>query len=90
MAGRRLRIQHRTGYRYASPVVSSFNEVRMTPLDDDGQVLDTQGRPLGGLYAVGNVSAAAMGRTYPGAGATLGPAMTFGWRAARHAMRVND
>jgi transglutaminase-like putative cysteine protease len=39
MAGRRLRIQHRTGYRYASPVVSSFNEVRMTPLDDDGQVL---------------------------------------------------
>jgi len=39
MAGRRLRIQHRTGYRYGSPVVSSFNEVRMTPLDDDGQVL---------------------------------------------------
>ncbi|WP_257549342.1 FAD-binding protein [Sphingopyxis sp. DBS4] len=58
--------------------------------DDDGQVLDTAGKPLGGLYAVGNVSAAAMGRTYPGAGATLGPAMTFGWRAARHAMRVND
>ncbi len=39
MPGRRLRIQHRTGYRYASDVVSSFNEVRMTPLDDDGQVL---------------------------------------------------
>jgi transglutaminase-like putative cysteine protease len=39
MPGRRLRIQHRTGYRYASPVVSSFNEVRMTPLDDYGQVL---------------------------------------------------
>lgn len=36
---RRLRIQHRTGYRYASPVVSSFNEVRMTPMDDEGQVL---------------------------------------------------
>ncbi len=39
MPGRRLRIQHRTGYRYASAVVSSFNEVRMTPMDDDGQVL---------------------------------------------------
>jgi transglutaminase-like putative cysteine protease len=39
MPGRRLRIQHRTGYRYASPVVSSFNEVRMTPMDDDGQML---------------------------------------------------
>ncbi len=36
---RRLRIQHRTGYRYASPVVSSFNEVRMTPMDDEGQLL---------------------------------------------------
>ena len=58
--------------------------------DDNAQVLDTTGKPIGGLYAVGNVSAAAMGRTYPGAGATLGPAMTFGWRAARHAMRVND
>lgn len=58
--------------------------------DDNGQVLDTAGKPLGGLYAVGNVSAAAMGRTYPGAGATLGPAMTFGWLAARHAMRVNE
>lgn len=39
MVGRRLRIQHRTGYRYAASVVSSFNEVRMTPLDGDGQVL---------------------------------------------------
>lgn len=39
MPGRRLRIQHRTGYRYASPVVSSFNEVRMTPQDSEGQVL---------------------------------------------------
>ncbi|HQR79599.1 MAG TPA: transglutaminase family protein [Actinomycetota bacterium] len=39
MPGRRLRIQHRTGYRYASSVVSSFNEVRMTPLDSDGQAL---------------------------------------------------
>ena len=39
MAGRRLRITHRTGYRYAAPVVASFNEVRMTPCDADGQML---------------------------------------------------
>lgn len=39
MAGRRLRITHRTGYRYAAPVVASFNEVRMTPRDADGQML---------------------------------------------------
>lgn len=39
MAGRRLRIVHHTAYEYAEPVDVSFNEVRMTPLDGDGQVL---------------------------------------------------
>lgn len=39
MAGRRLRIVHHTAYQYAEPVDVSFNEVRMTPLDADGQVL---------------------------------------------------
>lgn len=39
MAGRRLRIVHHTAYQYAEPVDVSFNEVRMTPLDAEGQVL---------------------------------------------------
>lgn len=39
MAGRRLQITHRTGYRYADVVDASFNEVRMTPLSVDGQQL---------------------------------------------------
>ena len=39
MDGRRLRITHRTGYRYVAPVQASFNEVRMTPRDAEGQVL---------------------------------------------------
>ena len=38
---------------------------------------------IDGLYAVGNTSAAVMGPTYAGAGSTLGPAMTFGYVAAR-------
>ncbi len=39
MTGRRLQITHRTGYRYSDVVEASFNEVRMTPLTGDGQVL---------------------------------------------------
>ncbi|WP_157216201.1 FAD-dependent oxidoreductase [Flavisphingomonas formosensis] len=56
--------------------------------DANAQVLDKAGRPIAGLYAVGNVSASVTGRYYPGAGATLGPAMTFGYRAAGHVCGV--
>jgi transglutaminase-like putative cysteine protease len=34
----RLRIRHKTGYSYAGDVKSSYNEARMTPLTDAGQV----------------------------------------------------
>jgi 3-oxosteroid 1-dehydrogenase len=57
--------------------------------DPDGRVLDVNGDPIDGLYAVGNISASVMGPSYPGAGATIGPAMTFGFLAARHAMGAN-
>ena len=53
--------------------------------DADGQVLDAQGRPLGGLYACGNDMASIMAGSYPGPGTTLGPALTFGYRVAMHA-----
>lgn len=52
--------------------------------DEDARVLREDGKPIPGLYATGNTSAAVMGRTYAGAGATIGPAMTFGYRAAEH------
>jgi len=44
-------------------------------------VLRGDGSVIGGLYAAGNVSASVMGRTYAGAGATIGPAITGGYVA---------
>ena len=58
--------------------------------DDKGRVLSTTGTVIPGLYAAGNASAAAMGDTYPGAGATIGSAMTFAYIAARHAFEERD
>lgn len=49
--------------------------------DLDARVLDEAGQPIQGLYCVGNNSASVMGPAYPGAGSTLGPAMTFAYRA---------
>jgi 3-oxosteroid 1-dehydrogenase len=46
-------------------------------LREDGSVID-------GLYAAGNASAPVMGHTYAGPGATIGPAITFGYLAALH------
>ena len=50
----------------------------------EGQVVDRGGSPIPGLYAVGNDRASIMGGNYPGAGITLGPAMTFGFITGRH------
>lgn len=55
-------------------------------VDEHARVLDTAGSVIPGLYATGNCSAPVMGRTYPGAGSTLGPTTTFGYVAARDAV----
>ncbi len=49
--------------------------------DERARVLRQDGSVIGGLYAAGNASAAVMGHSYAGAGATIGPAMTFGYIA---------
>lgn len=53
------------------------------------QVMNQSNSPISGLYAVGNCAASPMGRSYPGAGATLGPAMTFAYIAAKHVTAKN-
>ena len=50
--------------------------------DQRARVLRPDGSAIDGLYAAGNASAAVMGHTYAGPGATIGPALVFGYLAA--------
>jgi hypothetical protein len=50
------------------------------------QVLDRSGQPIAGLYACGNDMHSIFGGEYPGPGAQIGPGMTFGYLAAKHAL----
>lgn len=52
--------------------------------DEMGRVLREDGTCIEGFYATGNTTASVMGHSYPGAGATIAAAMTFGFIAARH------
>jgi Succinate dehydrogenase/fumarate reductase, flavoprotein subunit len=53
--------------------------------DEHARALRPDGSVIKGLFATGNVSSAVMGRSYAGAGATISPAMTFGYIAATYA-----
>jgi 3-oxosteroid 1-dehydrogenase len=57
--------------------------------DANSRVLRTDGSPIKGLYATGVATASAMGRVYPGAGASVGPSLVFGYIAAKHAAGVS-
>ncbi|BAN48340.1 FAD-dependent oxidoreductase [Metapseudomonas resinovorans] len=53
--------------------------------DGQARVLDGNGVPIPGLYAAGTDMASVLGGHYPSGGINLGPAMTFGYIAGRHA-----
>jgi 3-oxosteroid 1-dehydrogenase len=55
--------------------------------DVDSRVITEDDRVIPGLFAAGNCSASIMGRSYPGAGGTIGPAMCFGFLGAETAAR---
>lgn len=53
-------------------------------INENAQVLNHTGEPISGLYAAGNVTAGVFGHAYPGGGATIGPAIAFGYIAGKH------
>lgn len=71
---------------YALPVVNGcFGTSGGVSTDGRGRVVDVDGAPITGLFAVGNASENAYAAGYPGAGATLGPIMTMGYLIGRTA-----
>jgi succinate dehydrogenase/fumarate reductase flavoprotein subunit len=58
--------------------------------DADARVLDETGVPIPGLYVAGSDQANVMGGHYPSGGINIGPAMTFGYIAARNIAGVHD
>ena len=59
-------------------------------IDSRARVIKADGAPIPGLYACGVSTASIMGGVYPGAGASIGPSMTFGYIAAKHAAGIDN
>ncbi len=71
---------------YAVPVVpGDVGTYGGVVTDEFARVLREDGSVISGLYATGISTASVMGRAYPGAGCSIGPAFTFGYIAAKHA-----
>jgi succinate dehydrogenase/fumarate reductase flavoprotein subunit len=76
---------------YAVKVVpGGFGTFAGLKTDSNARVLNAHGDPIPGLYAAGTDMASVMGGYYPAGGINLGPAMTFGYIAGRHAAGVTD
>ncbi|PHP65189.1 FAD-binding dehydrogenase [Zhengella mangrovi] len=58
--------------------------------DASARVLDGGGEPVPGLFACGNDMNSIMAGSYPGPGITLGPALTFGYIAAKHILEHKE
>ncbi|MGR3911511.1 FAD-dependent oxidoreductase [Burkholderia sp. SR8] len=74
---------------YAVKVLpGSFGTFAGLQTNASAQVIGVDDEPIVGLYAVGADMASIMGGFYPSGGINLGPAMTFGYIAGRHAARA--
>jgi succinate dehydrogenase/fumarate reductase flavoprotein subunit len=80
----------KTGPFYALQIViGEIGTFAGLATDAECRVIRKDKRPVEGLYVVGNDAASVMGGNYPGAGITLGPAITFGYVAAMALARVH-
>jgi len=76
---------------YAVRIVpGSFGTFAGLATDARARVLDQTDAPIPGLHAVGNDQASVMGGHYPAGGINIGPAMTFGYVAARDLVEAAD
>lgn len=70
-------------------VPGSFGTFSGLAANERAQVLDTEGAPIPGLWAVGTDMASVFGGHYPAGGINLDPAMTFGFIAGRDAAELS-
>ena len=78
-----------TGPFYAVKVMpGSFGTFAGLKTNGHAQVLDDASKVIPGLYAVGTDMASIFGGYYPSGGINIGPAMTFGYIAGRHAAGI--
>lgn len=74
---------------YAVRVVpGSFGTFAGLATDGQARVVDADGRPIEGLYAVGADQANVMAGHYPAGGVNIGPALAFGYVAGRELARM--
>jgi hypothetical protein len=77
------------GPYYAALVCAGTLDTKGGPVTTpNGEVLDADGQPVPGLYAVGNCVASASGQAYVAGGGTIGPYLTFAYLASEHAVRL--
>ena len=73
---------------YAAPFHRSYLGTKGGPRTNElGQVLQSDGSRIVGLYAAGNFMANPFGTRAVGAGSTIGPCMTWGYIGGTHVMR---